>query len=85
MSLGLAENTFSGGGLDRRSETRRDAAWAAARWAEPGARAVLLRAGDPLMEGERLALRPTGGGPLPTSGPGALVPGFRCGRCGVRA
>ena len=76
MSLGLAENTFSGGGLDRRSETRRDAAWAAARWAEPGARAVLLRAGDPLMEGERLALRPTGGGPLPTSGPGALFLGF---------
>ena len=76
MGLGLAENTFSGGGLDRRSETRRDAEWAAARWAEPGARVVVLRAGDPLMDGARLALRPTGGAPAATSGPDPLFLGF---------
>lgn len=49
-------NTFSDGGLDRRSETRRDDAWVAARWAEQGARVVVMRGGDPLVEGARLAL-----------------------------
>lgn len=76
MALGLVENTFAGGGLDRRSETRRDAPWVAARWAEPGARALMLRAGDPLMQDGRLALRPTAGPAPRDDGGGPLFLGF---------
>jgi NAD+ diphosphatase len=56
MPLGLAQNTFSGGALDRRSETRRDVPWVAARWAEPGARTLVMRGGDPMLVEGRLAL-----------------------------
>ncbi|HEX8429879.1 MAG TPA: NAD(+) diphosphatase [Longimicrobium sp.] len=54
-----AVNTFSGGDLDRASEQRRDQAWTAARWADPGARVLLMRDGDPALDGQRLRLKPT--------------------------
>ena len=55
----VVRNTFSGGELDRRSETRRDAAWVAARWADPDARVLLMRGGEPEMENGRLRLTVT--------------------------
>ncbi|TNC63911.1 NAD(+) diphosphatase [Rubellimicrobium roseum] len=57
--------TFGGSGLDRAEDLRRDPEALAALRARPGARRVLLRAGEPLVEGSeaapRLARRPIEG------------------------
>ena len=60
MTLSLVQNTFTGGGLDRASERRRDGAWMAGQWAAPGARVLLVRRGEPMVEGERIKLVPVG-------------------------
>ncbi|MBW3559530.1 MAG: NAD(+) diphosphatase [Proteobacteria bacterium] len=70
-----APNTFAGGGLDRHSETRRDASWVAAQWARPGARVLTMRGGDPAMDGGRLALAPVNLAPLPESEAPGPAPG----------
>ncbi|MBP1806516.1 NAD+ diphosphatase [Rubellimicrobium aerolatum] len=49
--------TFGGSGLDRAGELRGDAAALAALEARPGARAVVLRAGEPLVDGPEEAPR----------------------------
>jgi NAD+ diphosphatase len=58
MSLGAITNTFAGGGLDRAGDHRRDAAWIAERWAEPGARALTVRGSELLAIEGRLVLTP---------------------------
>jgi NAD+ diphosphatase len=66
-----APNTFAGAGLDRAGEHRRDAAWVAARRADPAARAVVAGADGILLAGDALDLRLLAG--LAAPGPGAAA------------
>jgi NAD+ diphosphatase len=71
-------NTFAAIGLDRAGDHRRDAAWIAERWAEPGARAIHVRGGELLTVEGRLELTPAAelDGPALFLGLDALGPVF---------
>jgi NAD+ diphosphatase len=54
-------NMFAGAALDRCGERRTDADWIAARLADPDARALVIAAEGPLLEGDSPTLIPTAG------------------------
>lgn len=72
------QNTFAGARLDRVTERRGDAAWVAARRADPASRAVVAAGGEVLVEADALALVPLGRVSAPGSEP--LLLGLEGGR-----
>jgi NAD+ diphosphatase len=72
------QNTFAGARLDRVTDRRGDAAWVAARRADPASRAVVAAGGEVLVEADALALIPLGRVSPPGSEP--LLLGLEGGR-----